>query len=75
MKKANIQLETLSCPSCLMKINAAVRKVDGVSKDTVDVLFNASKVKVEFDEEVTSVEKINEAINKIGFEVIKSTVK
>lgn len=75
MKKANIQLETLSCPSCLAKINAAVKKVDGVNKDTVDVLFNASKVKLEFNEEVTSVEEINKAINKVGYEVIKTTVK
>ena len=49
MQKAVIQLDTLTCPSCALKIEGAVKSLDGINKDSVSVLFNSSKVKVEFD--------------------------
>ena len=75
MQKATIQLETLSCPSCLQKIDNAVKGVDGVEKDSVKVMFNASKVKVNFDESVTPIENIENAIENLGYPVTKSKVK
>lgn len=75
MKKATIQLETLTCPSCTQKVEAAVRGVDGVDKDTIKVMFNASKVKFDFDEEKNSINKFEEAIDKVGYEVKSSRVK
>lgn len=69
MKKATLQLETLSCPSCMAKIEGAVKNIDGVEKDTIKVLFNASKLKLDFDEEKTSIDDIEKAINKVGYEV------
>ena len=75
MQKATIHLETLSCPSCLQKIEKAVKALDGVDKDSVEVLFNSSKVKVNFDGEVTNIEEIEKAINALGYEVLKSRVK
>lgn len=74
MSKAVIQLETLSCPSCLAKIEAAVKNVSGVNVDTVKVMFNASKVKVEFDD-TTNIEMIEKAIEDMGYPVIKSSVR
>ena len=32
MQKATIQLETLTCPSCMLKIEGAVKSIDGVDK-------------------------------------------
>lgn len=75
MKKAEIKLETLTCPSCLIKVDKAVKSVKGVNKKTVDVLFNSSKVKFEFNDEVAKIEEIIQAINKVGYEVLDSTVK
>ncbi|WP_462421492.1 heavy-metal-associated domain-containing protein [Salinicoccus sp. Marseille-QA3877] len=75
MQKATIQLETLSCPSCLQKIDNAVKGVDGVEKDSVKVMFNASKVKVNFDGEATTIENIENVIEKLGYPVTKSKVK
>lgn len=75
MKKATIQLEGLSCPSCLQKIESAVKSLEGVDKDSVNVLFNASKVKLIFDEERVSIAQIEEAITALGYEVKKSQVK
>ena len=75
MKKANIQLETLTCPSCLQKIESAVGSLDGVDKDSLKVLFNASKVKVNFDESIVSLEAIEDAIENLGYAVLKSRAK
>lgn len=75
MKKATIQLETLTCPSCVLKIEGATKALDGVVKDSVKVLFNSSKVKLDFDEQKLSVEDIEKAITALGYEVKKSQVK
>ncbi len=75
MKKAIIQLETLVCPSCSAKIDAAVKNLDGVDKDSVNMLFVTSKLKLDFDSEKVSIDKIKETIEKVGFEVLKTKVK
>lgn len=75
MKKATLNLETLTCPSCLQKINNALKGLDGVDKDSVNVMFNSSKVKVDFDETKIKVEDITKSIDKLGFEVKKIQVK
>ncbi len=75
MQKATIQLETLTCPSCMTKIENAVKSIDGVDKETLNVSFNSSKVKLNFDDEKTSIKDIENAIDKLGYEVKKSTVK
>ena len=75
MQKATIQLETLSCPSCIQKIDNAVKGLDGVEKDSVKVMFNASKVKADFDEAATTIENIENAIENLGYPVTKSKVK
>ncbi|MBG9988751.1 heavy-metal-associated domain-containing protein [Aerococcaceae bacterium DSM 111176] len=75
MIKATIQLETLSCPSCMAKIEAAVKNVTGVDQDNTKVMFNASKVKTVFDDAQTNIELIEKAIEDMGYPVIKSVVK
>jgi copper chaperone len=75
MKKATIQLETLTCPSCVQKIENAVKSLNGVEKDSVKILFNSSKAKFDFDDEKLAVEDIEKAITALGYEVKKSQVK
>jgi len=75
MQKAKIQLETLTCPSCLQKIESAVSGLKGVDKDSLKVLFNASKVKVHFDDSKISIDDIEKAIQDLGYDVKKSRVK
>jgi len=72
---ATIQLETLTCPSCIRKIEGAVKNLEGIEKESVKVLFNASKLKVDFDGEKSSVDQIENAITKMGYGVKKSNVK
>lgn len=75
MSKAILTLETLTCPSCMQKIEAAVKQVSGVKVDTIKISFNSSKLKVDFDEQLTSVQQIQQAIEKIGYPVLKTKVK
>jgi len=75
MKKATIQLGTLICPSCMQKIENAIKSQDGVDKESVSVLFNSSKAKFNFDDEKIKIEDIENAIIKLGYEVKKSQVK
>lgn len=75
MQKATIQLETLTCPSCMQKIENAVKSIDGVDKENLSVLFNSSKVKVNFDDGKLSIKDIENAIDKLGYKVKKSQVK
>ncbi|TRM10969.1 heavy-metal-associated domain-containing protein [Lentibacillus cibarius] len=75
MKKATINLETLTCPSCIQKIENALKGMNGVEKDSVEVLFNSSKVKANFDAEALTIESIEKAIEDLGYPVIKSKVR
>lgn len=74
MKKAIIQLESLACPSCLQKIESAVKGLNGIEKDSVEVLFNSSRVRTNFDSESISIEEIEKAIEDLGYPVIRSRV-
>ena len=67
MSRAVLQLETLTCPTCIKKIENALSKQEGVEK--VNVLFNASKAKVTFDEEVTTKDTLAEVVDNLGYEV------
>lgn len=75
MQKATIQLETLTCPSCMQKIENGVKSLEGIDKESLNVSFNSSKVKVNYDDEKISIKDIENVINKLGYEIIKSQVK
>ncbi|NLM69841.1 MAG: metal-binding protein [Firmicutes bacterium] len=75
MKTATIQLEVLTCPSCMQKIEGAVKGLAGVDTDSVKVMFNSSKVKLNFNDDQISIDQIAEAITKVGYEVKKTSVK
>ena len=75
MKSATIQLETLTCPSCIQKIEGALKGLDGIKKDTAKISFSSSRVRLDFDEDKLSIEEIESAISKLGYDVLKSKVK
>jgi copper chaperone CopZ len=75
MKKATIKLETLTCPSCMQKIENGIKSIDGVDISSINVLFNSSKVIFNFDENKASIEDAENVVAKLGYEVKKSQVK
>lgn len=72
MTKAEFQLEPLTCPSCIKKIESTLSKTNGV--DSVKVLFNSSKVKTEFDESQIGADQLKDVITKLGYSVLNSKV-
>ncbi|ALB29871.1 heavy-metal-associated domain-containing protein [Companilactobacillus heilongjiangensis] len=73
MAKAILQLGELTCPSCMTKIQKAVENQNGVSN--VKVLFNAGKVRADFDENKNSADNLAQVITDLGYEVLKVKVK
>lgn len=72
MKKALIQLEPLTCPSCIRKIETTLEKTAGV--DSAEVLFNSSKVKVQFDEAQVEAEQLEKIIKNLGYSILSTKV-
>lgn len=72
MKKIELQLEPLSCPSCIKRIEKTMNKEKGVQD--AKVLFNSSKVKAMFDESVVEADHLTEIIEKLGYPVKKTKV-
>ncbi|HYF81744.1 MAG TPA: cation transporter [Clostridia bacterium] len=72
MKKLSIQLEQLTCPSCIRKIETTVHKTVGV--DSAEVLFNSSKVKVQFDETKIEAKQLEKIIKSLGYSVLSTKV-
>ena len=62
------QLEPLTCPSCIKKIETKLNKMDGVEE--AKVMFNSSKVKAKFDDRKVSEGELKETIEKLGYPVL-----
>jgi len=68
MTTVKFQLEPLTCPSCIKKIETKVGKMTGV--DEAKVLFNSSKVKASFNEVDITADEIKATIEKLGYPVV-----
>lgn len=73
MTKAVIQLEQLTCPTCVKKIETALQKTEGVEK--AEASFTSGKVKIDFDESKVELQKLEKSLKKLGYMVISSQVK
>ncbi|HLS12872.1 MAG TPA: heavy-metal-associated domain-containing protein [Flavobacteriaceae bacterium] len=68
MKTKRFQLETLTCPTCITRIEGVLNKEPGVEK--AKVLFNSSRVKVDYDADKVTSDRLAEIIEKVGFPVL-----
>lgn len=73
MTKVTMKLDDLTCPSCMTKIKGALSRQAGV--DDVKVLFNASKIKAEFDDSQTSADDLANVVTDLGYTVKSAKVK
>lgn len=73
MSKVIMQLDGLSCPSCMQKIQGAVAKQPGVAE--VKVLFNAAKLKADFDNSQVNADQLAATVSDLGYEVKSVKVK
>ncbi|KAA0918481.1 heavy-metal-associated domain-containing protein [Dietzia sp. ANT_WB102] len=60
-----LRAEGFSCPSCVSKIEKQVGRLKGVG--SVEVHFASSRIEVDHDPEVSSVEDIVAAVAKAGY--------
>lgn len=67
MKNIVWKVDTLTCPSCIKRIEKTLKKQKGV--DNVEVKFNSSKVDVTFDESTIAKESITKTLDTLGYPV------
>ena len=65
MDTATIKLRGMSCASCANSIEDAIRSVPGVSNSSVN--FGAEQATITYNPRKTSIEKIQEAIEAVGY--------
>lgn len=68
IRKAVFQMEPFSCQACTQQIERALGRQSGIKDGKV--LFHSEKVRVEFDEALVSIQRIEEVIVQLGFPVI-----
>ncbi|MDT8306190.1 MAG: heavy-metal-associated domain-containing protein [Anaerolineae bacterium] len=64
--KTLLRSRELSCPSCVAKIETALRNVPGVEDAAVH--FNTGRIEVEHDPAAATVPQLVDAIRKAGYE-------
>ncbi len=64
--KTLLRSDELSCPSCISKIEKALRRLDGVTDATVH--FSTGRIEVEHDPDRVDPERLREAVREVGYE-------
>lgn len=69
MTKIVLKVKGMHCASCAVLIDKLLAKQGGVVKSSTS--YGAQKVAIEFDESKISLEKIDQFVNKLGYDVIR----
>ncbi|MBI5817217.1 MAG: heavy-metal-associated domain-containing protein, partial [Candidatus Yonathbacteria bacterium] len=69
MAKLVLKVKGMHCASCSILIDKLVGKQPGVT--SIKTNYGSAKTAVEFDESKISLEKIDEFVNKLGYDVIR----
>jgi len=64
--KTVLRSDELSCPSCVPKIEKALRRLPGVT--SAQVRFNTGRIEIEHDAAQTSVDDLVGAVRSTGYE-------
>jgi copper chaperone CopZ len=64
--KTILRSQELSCPSCVAKIEKALKALDGVEQATVH--FNTGRIEVEYDPEEVETDALVSAVRSVGYE-------
>lgn len=67
--KIVLKVKGMHCASCAVLIDKLLQKQPGVEKSSTS--YGASKVALEFDESKITLNKIDEFVNKLGYDVIR----
>lgn len=72
-KTCTLQITSMSCASCVNKIEKALAGVKGVHKASVN--FATEKAAISYDPQKTSREKLERRVEKMGYKVVKQGSK
>lgn len=64
--KTILRSKDLSCPSCIAKIEKALKAVNGVID--AKVFFNSGRIEVQHDEVLVDQKRLKEIIRSVGYE-------
>lgn len=68
--KTLLRSQELSCPSCVAKIEKALKAVDGVADAKVH--FNTGRIEVEHDPQKVSGERLVKVVRSVGYDSVVS---
>jgi mercuric ion transport protein len=71
IKTVEFKISGMTCQGCAEHVMYEVNKLDGVL--TSDVSYKKANAVIEFDEQVTRVKDIENAINRTGYKVVETT--
>jgi copper chaperone len=66
MKKTLLRSQDFSCPSCVAKIETALKAVKGVAE--AKVYFNTGKIEIQHDPQVATAGDLVKAVKSVGYE-------
>lgn len=66
MTKTTLRSNELSCPSCIAKIEKALKGIDGV--EAAKVHFTTGRIEVQHDENRATTNDLIEAVRSAGYE-------
>jgi Cu+-exporting ATPase len=69
VQKVILKVKGMHCASCSVLIDKLVGKQAGVS--SIQTSYGSEKTAIEYDESQISLEKIDEFINKLGYDLIR----
>lgn len=67
MRTETLKVGGMTCGGCVGAVTSALKAVDGVAD--VVVSLKPGEARIEFDERVTSPERLREAVKQAGYEV------
>jgi copper chaperone CopZ len=68
MKKEVYLVEGMTCSGCERTVSKVVSNIQGVANAKADL--NSSTVSVEYDPSKVTIDKVKEAINKVGYKFV-----
>ncbi len=70
--KTILRSSELSCPSCVVKIEKALKSVPGVSD--AHVHFETGRIDVDYEPDKVTMESLRKAVRSVGYEAVPSTL-
>lgn len=73
LKTYTFKIEGMTCSACANRVERVTKKLDGVENSSVN--FATENLTVNIDEDIIGYSKIKEAVDKVGYKLIKEEEK